>query len=376
MPQAGAGLSVCLGRKFDVVARRAGFTILELLVATGIMLAIMGVLVGIVSQTADGTRAARSRVDQFGQAQRAFEMLTQRIGQATLNSYWDSYSVSSTVRRYQRRSELRFVCGPMQCGANRLDAQSQRVRPGHGVFFQTTSGRPGSDRDPALLGLEDLLSSWGYFVEAGTEPLPPFLASQTALQPFAPRLMEFCEPAKQLSIYSFTSGRPDYANNLPDYTGFEWFRVPLANPALVRTAADNIAVLLVQPKLTAPEAARLFPLASAEERETMLAPELFYHSGATPPAGTDAAHNMRHRLPAVVEVTMVALDAATVGRLYSASSPDPLQLGDAFRDAMNLRRELQGDPANPKADSLEGRLLARHANYRIFTATVPIRSAQ
>ena len=313
-------------------------------------------------------------MDRFQQAQRAFEALTQRVGQATLNSYWDSYAASSTVRRYRRMSELRFVCGPMQGGSSPLDSQSlpsqpRPVRPGHGIFFQTTSGRAGSDRDTAVLGLDELLSSWGYFVEVGTEPLPPFFAQQDSLETFAPRLMEFCEPAKKMSIYGFTSG-------LPDYDGLDWIRTPLADRTLLRTAADNIAVLLIQPKLTAQEAALLEPLASPAERDALLAPGLFYHSGTLPPAGTVPARNMRHRLPAMVEVTMVALDSATVRRLYLTGEPDPWKLANAFRDAKGLRAELQGDPAKPKADSLEARLIARRAKYRIFTVTVPIRAAQ
>ena len=352
-----------------MVGRRAGFTLVEVLTAAGIVVAMMSMLLAIISHAADSTRAARSDADRFQQAQRAFEALAQRVGQATLNSYWDSYAVSSTVRRYRRMSELRFVCGPMQGGSSPLDTQVQAVRPGHGVFFQTTSGRAGSDRDPAVLGLDELLSSWGYFVEVGTEPLPPFLAKQPAFEAFAPRLMELCEPAKRLSIYGFTSG-------VPDYKGLEWVRTPLEDRTLLRAAAENIAVLLVQPKLTMQEAALLEPLASPEERDALLAPQLFYHSGTLPPTGTVPARNMRHRLPAMVEITMVALDSATVSRLYLAGDPDPLKLANAFRDARGLRVELQGDPAKSKSDSLEARLVARRAKYRIFTATVPIRSAQ
>ena len=353
------------------LANSAAFTLVEVMVAMCIVMAIVGMLFAIVSRATEGTRAASSRQDQFQQAQGAFETLTRRIGQATLNNYWDSYSVNATVRRYQRMSELRFVCGPMQCGANPLDATVSKIRPGHGVFFQATSGRSGAARDPSLVGLESLVNSWGYFVEVGTDgmAMPSFLASQPDLDPITPRLMEMCEPAQSLGIYAYTSGKPDYS-------GFEWFRTPLANRALLRPVAKNIALLLVQPKLTAQESERLLPSGTAAERDAMLAPQLFYHSGAPAPSGTDRAHNMRHRLPAMAEITMVALDAATVSRLYGPGDLDPLKLRDAFHAASTLRSELQGDPENAKMDSLERRLIARHASYRIFTATIPIRAAQ
>jgi uncharacterized protein (TIGR02599 family) len=358
-------------RERGAVAPRQAFSLIEVMVASSIAMVIIAVLLSVVSRVADGTRAAATQADHFQQAQRAFETLGRRIEQATLSSYWDSYSVNATVRRYQRMSELRFVCGPMQCGANPLDSAKPSVRPGHGVFFQTTSGRMVNDSDPALLGLGGLINSWGYFVEVGTDSasLPSFLAGKADLDAVAPRLVEICEPPKRLSIYGYTSGAPDYS-------GFEWFRVPLADATLRHIAAENIAVLLVQPKLTGQEAARLLPGASAEERDALLAPQLFYHSGAPVPPGTPVDRNMRHRLPAMVELTMVALGSATVSRIYSATSLDPLKVSDAFRNATSLRAELQGTSSAKQADSLEGRLVGLHANYRIFSATIPIRSAQ
>ena len=349
----------------------AAFTLVEVLVGSSIAMVIILLVLTLVSQVAESTRKAVSKADQFQQAQRAFETLGRRLEQATLNSYWDSYAVNAAVRRYQRMSDLRFACGPMQCGGTPLDPVRTAVRPGHGIFFQTTSGRMGADHDPAVAGLGGLLNSWGYFVEVGPEgmALPPFLAGQADLDPVAPRLVEICEPPKQLSIYGYTSGMPDYA-------GLGWFRTPLADATLRHTAAENIAVLLVQPKLTKKEAGSLLPSGTEDDRAALLAPQLFYHSGTTVPAGTPADRNMRHRLPAMVELTMVALDSSTVGRLYSTGGLDPLKLGDAFHDAASLRAELQEDPSAKQTDSLERRLIALHANFRIFSATIPIRSAQ
>ena len=357
------------------LAGAAAFTLVELLVSTGVVALLAAVLFALVSHFTDDMHAARSTAEKFQTAQRAFEMLTRRVGQATLNSYWESYVVSGTLRRYQRISELRFACGPMQAGANPLNdprAKAQRTYPGHGIFFQATTGQTGLTRDPALSGLENLLNTWGYFVEAGPDDLkaPAFLPPEAATQRIAPRLMELREPTQQLCLYRYTSGS---ANK---YAGFEWFRTPLADRTLVRTVAENIAALIIQPKLTTQETERLLPGASEEERDAFLAPQLFYHSATVPPPAIEPARNMRHRLPATLEITMVALDAATVARLYQPGDLDPLKLRDAFYNARTLRDELQIDPGHPERDSLERRLIAAHANYRLFTATVPIRSAQ
>ena len=347
----------------------AAFTLVELLVATGVVLVLAIALLAFNAQSSESVRAARSTSDEFQRAQSAFETLTRRIGQATLNNYAQNSTPNGGVKRYERMSELRFACGPMQCGANPLDplgAKSEQMRPGHGVFFQATTGFAGNARDPALAGLENLLNTWGYFVEAGPDELKaPFcVPPQLVARRIAPRLMELREPTERLSIYA--KRRAD----------FGWIGIPLADRELTRVAVENVAALILLPKLTAQESARLLPDATTEERDALLAPQLFYHSGAAPPPETPPERNMRHRLPPMVEITMVALDAATVARLYRPDEFDPLKLRDAFRDARKLREELFFDPAHPERDSLERRLIDARAHYRFFTATVPIRSAQ
>ena len=374
-----------------MVRRRAkpagcgAFTLVEIMVSTGVMALLAATLFMLLSRTSDNVHEARSNADEFEQAQRAFATLTQRIGQATLNNYrgsirgknWGEDKMGGDARRNQRMSDLRFACGPMQSGGSALDAMEgdpaafASTRPGHGVFFQATTGDSGNVRTPALVGLENLVNTWGYFVEAGPDelPQPSILATQNVARRIAPRLMELREPTQRLTIYSYTSGRPEYS-------GFEWFRTPLADRTLVRTVVENIAALIVLPKLTAQETERLAPGAPADEQDALLAPQLFYHSGTPTPPNTAPARDMRHRLPAMVDLTMVALDSETVARLYHPDTLDPLNLRDAFHDAGQLRADLLLDPAQPDHDSLERRLIAARAHYRLFTATVPIRSAQ
>ena len=354
---------------------RAAFTLVELMVATGVTVILAVALFAFSAQCSESLRAARSAVDEMQVAQRAFETITHRIGQATLNNYWDSILSKRGARwSYERMSELRFACGPMQCGANPLDsaeAKSERMHPGHGIFFQAATGYTGNTRDPALAGLENLVNTLGYFVEAGPDELkaPNCIPPQLVARRIAPRLMELREPAQRLNIYGLTSGKPDYA-------GLEWLRKPLEDRTQVRVVVENVVALVILPKLTAQETSRLRPGGTKEECDSLLAPQLFYHSGTNPPANIAPAQNMRHRLPAMVEVTMVALDAASVARLYRPDELDPLKLRDAFCDARELREELFFDPAHPARDSLERRLIDARAKYRLFTATVPIRSAQ
>jgi uncharacterized protein (TIGR02599 family) len=308
-------------------------------------------------------------VEEYRAAQRAFEVVARRLGAATLQSYRGKLDGDgpNDPRGWQRMSELRFVSGPMQADGKSLDASDEKsgeflsMRPGHGVFFQSTEGDPRHEFDPERVGLEHLVNTWGYFVEVTGDRLPPpkFLAGRAPPERVRPRLMEVREPAAALRLYSLTSGMPGYA-------GFDWFRPLLAPDASARPIATNIAMLLVLPKLTAAESARLAPDAEPEKRDALLAPEFFYNSGEE----GAAIVSTRHRLPPLIEITMLALDEAGAARLYDGDDRDPLRLREAFVKARKLRAELHTGP-----DSLERRLNDQRIRHRIFTTTLALRSA-
>jgi uncharacterized protein (TIGR02599 family) len=341
--------------------KRAGFTLVEVLVAAALVALLAGLLLRLLRQSSDALDLAQSNVEKYRVAQRAFEVVARRLGAATLHGYREN----DPREGWRRMSELRFASGPMQAGRAPLDAPDEKsgeflaMRPGHGVFFQATEGDPGHERDPARVGLEQLVNTWGYFVEVAGDHLPPpkFLTGSAPPERVRPRLMEVREPAPALRLYALTSGAPGYA-------GFDWFRPRLAPDAPARPIAENIAILLVLPKLTAPEITHLAPNAALEERDALLAPDFVYNSGA------EAAVRTRHRLPPLVEITMLALDDAGAAQLYDGGDRDPLRLREAFRDARKLRAELHTD-----TDSLERRLIEQRIRHRIFTTTLALRSA-
>ena len=72
---------------------------------------------------------------------------------------------------------------------------------------------------------------------------------------------------------------------------------------------------------------------------------------------------------------MVALDDATVARLYGPDNLDPFSLDGRFVKASRFGSELYSDPAHSGSDSLEDRLNSKRARFRIFTTTVALRNA-
>jgi uncharacterized protein (TIGR02599 family) len=354
--------------------KRDAFTLVEVLVATAIAVALALLLAVITHQTAEGENLARSSADEFRTAQNAFEAITQQLSRATLNCQREFRMEGKVPRGFQFTSDLRYVSGPMQAGRaplDRIDAGTGEFavkRPGHGVFFQALLGRAGDGGGPELPGRRQLLNTWGYFVEVGEDGLgqPPF-----AQQPgrVAPRLVELREPPEHMRVYAFT-GRD------PAYRGFDWFQGALTDRTFLRTVSPNIAVLLLRPKLPAAVSERVAPGLDRARSDTLLAPECHYTSAEDPGNVGHPELKTRHRLPPLIEVTMVALDDPTVSRLYHPGNIDPFSLDGQFLDASRLDRDLYLDSANPEYDSLERRLISMRARYRIFTTTVALRAYQ
>jgi len=77
----------------------------------GILSMLMVLLMMTTMQTQSVWTRTRSRVEEFREARTAFEAVTRRVSQATLNSVWD-YDNAQAPTKYNRQSDLHFVCGP------------------------------------------------------------------------------------------------------------------------------------------------------------------------------------------------------------------------------------------------------------------------
>ena len=158
--------------------RRNSFTLIEVLVATTVLSVLLLLIMSVLNQTQDSWRSSKSRVSQFRDARVAFELINRNLSQAMLNTYRDYYydSTRSNVpagneapSRYQRQSELQFVCGPT-ADANMISTRGGADEyPGHGVFFQAPLGYT---ENPLYKNLGNLLCARGYFVRFGNDSDP------------------------------------------------------------------------------------------------------------------------------------------------------------------------------------------------------------
>ncbi len=356
-----------------------------------ILILLMLILLSMTNATQRTWTNTTGRVEQFREAREAFESMTHRVSQATLNTYWD-YQYSSTTsgtvpESYIRQSELRFISGPNLSGS----ATSNPPRPGHSIFFQAPLGFVSNS---TYQGFNNLLNTWGYYVEfADDSSLPPFVSTLYAAHNkhrYRYRLMEMMEPSDSLSLYQYTSGNGKYQTNQPNnplymtgtgapvgYTGMEWFTVPLGNSSPKRAIADNVIALVILPKLTPSDEKEVTP----NYTDASLAPNYTYDSTSIGAASSGAAVDIenldsKNQLPPVVQVTMVAVDEASYSRFYSnQTTPPDFGLGTLFQNV--------GDTQNPAnagyaqdLNTLESTLQSKKLNYRVFTTNVSIKGAK
>lgn len=335
------------------------FTLVEVIVTIVILVALMALTGTMVANTQKTIRSAKNEASQFREARRAFDTITTRLSQATLNTYWD-YDDPAEPTSYIRQSELHFTSGP----AN--DLLNSGAFSGHGVFFVAPFGFAGSDAvggnavtDP-YRDLESLLNAWGFFVSYSEDPkVPPFIEAKSWYQKQSRfRLLEFRQPSENLSIYTKDLRKEDKRDDISN-----WFR-EAHDPTgpNTRVVADNILALIISPRKSVVD--------DSPENPWDIAPEYVYDSRESQWGSQNERTQRNHnQLPPLMEVTMVAVDGRT-WKSYQAkngTTPPDFGINTLFRKAENYENDIK---------TLKNTLNAEGLEYRIFSATVGMRTAK
>ena len=340
----------------------AAFTLVEVLVAATILVVMVGFMIVVMDQTTRIWSGSSAKVEQFREARSAFERVSTRLSQATLNTYW-AYDDDKKPTRYLRQSELRFIAGsaPGLLGSTGPGNTSARVA--HTVFFNAPLGITANVN---YTGLENALNTIGYFVELGDDSAqrPDFMKSMVDAIPlrWRFRLMEFSQPTENFSLYQWTSGTPGFDTSALG----EWYKTDVNNAAVLkRVVAENVIAFVVTPRLAKTEEAA-FPLAASNPDFSPLAKDYRYDSTST---DNDPRINPKNQLPPVVQLTMVAVDEKSAARLglSSAGDSDVFGLSTLFSDTTDFASDLA---------TLEKTLATKRVRYRVFTTNVQIRAAK
>jgi uncharacterized protein (TIGR02599 family) len=319
----------CSRRRNRVRARRAGFTILEVLATLTVLMLVFAVLAQFMENIDRSWKAAAA--DPFAEAAAAFTIVTQHLEVATLEPYRDYADASGAFRtdsggaftpdHLARRSDLAFVCGP---SASLLGA-SARTTAGSGVFF---AGPGGQTQLYAQSGLDHLFNAVGYFVEFGPDANGPSFFGGATRERW--RLKQVVQPSESLQIFASTTSAPWIAQ----------LAGPAATPSIL---AENVIVLVVLPER------------AASDTGAALAPAYSYDS-------RDATNTLTFaQLPPRVHVMLAAIDEASAQRLASAdgaTAPVLLPPG-LFQDATKLDADVAALDASLTAAKIAHRIFQR-----------------
>lgn len=384
--------------KFPAPRRvRHGFSLIELMVATGVLAMMLVIVFQMLKGTQRTWRTTRQDVGEFKDARQSFEEMTRRVGQATLNSYYSYRYDTVTVRNVPLRmgrefipqSELHFVSGPVDVlGLQTKGNRQVGKRYTHAVFFQAPFGfcvedDPKDDRRLHYEKMNGLLNSWGYFIEFNTDELdrPQFFTALNNAPRPRPRyrLMEFRQPTEYLTIYKLNLREKTEAGQAELY---QWFNKGLYsvnsewNTTLdgreekgffrtTRVVAENICGMILHPR--EPDEKRE---ASVDE----LAPDYVYDSRRFQWDGSNKlATRSRHQLPPVIDVTFIAVDEGSFNTYcqregIKSADQDPELIGkDYFKVAKDFRKDLE---------KVELALKEKKLDYRIFNTSIRIRESK
>jgi len=334
--------------------RNSAVTVVEVLVNVSILMLLMLVISSVINVTGKVWKSTSGKIEGFQASRAAFDTMTRKLGQATLNSYYDYFDsngrsasdagYSGIPARYGRQSELHF-----KTGKSILPAQV-----GQAVFFQTPAGESGKTYG----ALNELLNACGYFIRFGSDSSanslsgrPAFLDEEKVSLKYRFRLMELSQPAEELKIYDPNSGASD------------WYSAPLAkSPPLIREVAENVIALVVLPKKP-----------DWEEKQddarglVRIGNEYEYDSRGSWNGG-DQPLSM-NQLPPLLQVVMVAIDEVSAKRLQGSATtaPDLGISGNLFQKAERIDADLA---------TLERKLQEKHLNYRIYQTEIPLRGSR
>lgn len=342
-----------------LAAAKEGFSLLEILVAVSILAMLLLLTTSILNHTGNVWRSTTALTSAFREGRSAFESITRRLSQATLNPYFDFVDATGqnsaaagpnfVPQRFERQSELHFVSGQASRLLSDVPSPAGSYRNGHGMFFQAPLGF--SDQPPTgSAQLVNLLNATGYFVQYGDDSSwrPSFLTGRNVPLKSRYRLMQMMQGTESLRIYS---------QALTETNRLEWIRQSLRDsPALARPVAENMILTVFMP---------LDPGGA----QTRLTADYEYDSKAYL-SENPVSKQFQNQLPPAVGVTMIAIDEVSAIRLealYPGGTFPQLQPGTSFTDTASYEDDL----ANLKTALSDAKL-----NFRVFSTNVVIRQSK
>lgn len=334
---------------------RRAFSLIELMVAMGILSILMLMMTVLLDQVQKSWRYSESRISQFREARVAFDLMTKNIGQASLNTYWDlaDKDKDGLFDGYFRTTELHFIT----LDATALNGSGSQKLTGQAIFFQAPLGFSGEYRN-----LNNLFNGRGYFVAFGSDEKfkPSFVESADR---YRFRLMEFRPPAESNQVFE-DGAKERIADKPQDFS--QWIRQTAGvgkgsfedhlNPL-----AENIIALIVSPRDSLENAAD-----TRGETFSKIAPNYGFDSNNQ----AEGFSSFAQQVPPLIRVTMVAIDEAAATR-FENSDGMPVELTTPFSGLFRRTEDYSSD-----VQKLSDDLNELQINHKVFSSLVMLRSSK
>ncbi len=380
---------------------KEGFTLVEVIIATAIMLIVVVVLLEVVTSMSTLWQKSTGTIENFEAARAAFTTINRTLSRAMLKTYIDyvdtsgnpisNTDVNSTTylpaASFSRASELQFICGPTTQIATAATPAANY--PGDAVLFQAPMGISTNLTAKGVKYLQNTLNSVGFFVEYSTLPnavVPSWLNTALGLAaspPYRFRLIQYTQPTDSLNIYLTTALTTYNINWITGASNTGAVLSPIGVGATFQNTvlAENVVLLILRPRLEPQdEMALAGPLSAtynATTANSIISPNYHYDSrawmtgyplGGTRVENTVYAKYMRNQLPPIVDVALVAVDPNSLVRLGdTAAVPSELQVpAGTFTNSANLDADLA---------TYSTQLTASHIRYRVFRSSVQMEGA-
>jgi uncharacterized protein (TIGR02599 family) len=414
---------------------RGGFTLVEMLVSTAIMLIVILVLLQVIAGMTNIWHNTSGQISSFQSARASFNTITRTLSRATLKSYVDyvdtngqiitnastlnAVSGFAQVGGFARASDLWFMCGPTTSFNNVAGTPipTPSLYPGDATFFCAPLGIASSANYKYL---QRSINFLGFYVSYnqlgggnGTGALPPWLQTSlgfVAQAPWRYRLMQYLEYTDKTGIYSLTS-QTAATDSGAFSDGVFPIRRALTGASIKYgdvsstlgqnvVLAENITLLIFRPRI---EPADEKTLASSftgvtyntTTANSIISPNYGYDSrawwvdgptfngttqGASRVVSTAYGNHMRNQLPPIIDVAMVAVDPNSIVHFGTTSVLPPAAL--AVPTTLFGLSGVCTPGASPASASMDTdlatyglQLSKNHIHYRIFRTSVQMEGA-
>ncbi|RBP47688.1 uncharacterized protein (TIGR02599 family) [Roseimicrobium gellanilyticum] len=339
----------------------AAFTLVELLVSMTVLTVLLLLVTSVVGSVQGAWHQAHSKVSEFREARRAFDRMVNAISQASLNNYLvyrypnnddpltpPSKTQTAQPSGYARYSELQFICGRSSSATDPpMTGLPPDISPGHAIFFQAPMGTTSEYRLPTSL------NGCGFFVQFGSDRdyRPDFLNNIGQAEVYRYRLYEYRAPTENNRAYDPDSN----ASGRRWYEDFAQWSKPIAN---------NVVLLVLSPRRSQADKDGLSPV-------TDIAPFYTYNTRPKDPMSTTVQDPSEYQLPPMVAVTFVVVDEASATNMSIDNGTSP-----PLRDVLNTGLFQRAETYHTDLDLVVKGLVDKKINFRVFTATVPIRASK